>query len=65
MHFIIIILVGIITKGGAAPNIIPDETELLFSIRAPTDPELDDLILKIKACFDSAAMATGCKVMII
>lgn len=53
---------GIITKGGDVPNIIPNESELFYYIRAPTEHELSELIEKIKACFEAAALATGCKV---
>jgi metal-dependent amidase/aminoacylase/carboxypeptidase family protein len=53
---------GIITKGGSVPNVIPHETELFYNIRAPTVVELHELIQKIKACFEAAALATGCKV---
>ena len=51
VHF----LVGIISKGGAKPNIIPDITELEYSIRAPTKKELDILTGKVQDCFHSAA----------
>ena len=51
-----------ITNGGAKPNIIPEKSELEFYIRAPTLRELNELIEKAKACFQSAATATGCSV---
>ncbi|XP_022291117.2 xaa-Arg dipeptidase-like [Crassostrea virginica] len=53
---------GIISKGGIKPNIIPDETELEYYIRAPTIKELDVLTEKVLNCFHSAAQATGCTV---
>ncbi|XP_050390708.1 xaa-Arg dipeptidase [Patella vulgata] len=53
---------GVITKGGEKPNIIPDLTELLYYIRAPTNPELDVLINKVDSCIKAAATATGCTV---
>ena len=55
---------GVITNGGAKPNIIPEESELLYYVRAPTEPELKDFIEKIVACFESAAVATGCQVKV-
>lgn len=51
---------GIITKGGTKPNIIPEETELEFYIRAPKKQEVDILTEKVTRCFQSAATATGC-----
>lgn len=52
---------GIITNGGAKPNIIPEYAELEFYIRAPTKSELEVLKEKIIGCFESAATGTGCK----
>ncbi|KAK7107828.1 peptidase M20 domain-containing protein 2-like [Littorina saxatilis] len=51
---------GIITKGGTKPNIIPDNTELDYYMRAPTDEELLTLKDKMVKCFEAAATATGC-----
>ncbi|ESP04071.1 hypothetical protein LOTGIDRAFT_203426 [Lottia gigantea] len=53
---------GVIINGGVKPNIIPDITELEYSIRAPTDPERKILETKIISCIESAATATGCSV---
>lgn len=53
---------GIISKGGVKPNIIPDEAELEYYIRAPIKKELDVLTEKVINCFHSAANATGCTV---
>lgn len=53
---------GIISNGGAKPNIIPEYAELEFYIRAPTKTELEVLKGKIIGCFESAATGTGCKV---
>lgn len=57
-----LIRLGIITKGGTKPNIIPDQTELNFYLRAPTDSDLLILKDKVFKCFDAAAAATGCTV---
>ena len=59
----VICLSGIIKNGGAKPNIIPEETCLVYSVRAPTLPELNVLKKKMVACFEGAASATGCKVI--
>ena len=53
---------GVITNGGSQPNVIPNETELLYFVRAPTDPELEQLKLKVVDCVNGAALSTGCKV---
>jgi metal-dependent amidase/aminoacylase/carboxypeptidase family protein len=45
-----------------APNIIPDEAELFYYIRASTNAQLDKLVPRVTACFESAALATGCTV---
>jgi len=55
---------GIITHGGAAPNIIPAYTAMSWYIRAATDERLDEIYPKVTACFDAAALATGCRVEI-
>ncbi|KAK3091322.1 hypothetical protein FSP39_018916 [Pinctada imbricata] len=53
---------GIITNGGVKPNIIPEESNMEFIIRAPTKAEFDLLTKKCLECFESAAKATSCKV---
>ncbi|KAK7487726.1 hypothetical protein BaRGS_00020993 [Batillaria attramentaria] len=53
---------GIITNGGAKPNIIPDTSGLLYSVRATTDSELAIVNKKVAGCIEGAALATGCSV---
>jgi len=53
---------GIITNGGAKPNIIPEQSAMSYSIRAPTKQEMAELKSKVMACFEAAAKATGCTV---
>ena len=55
---------GIFTNGGVKPNIIPEKSSLHFYIRAPNVTELETLIAKVKGCFEAAAKATGCEVVI-
>jgi amidohydrolase len=50
---------GIITYGGAAPNIIPDRTEAMFSIRATDSEYAHDLLQRVIRCAEGAALATG------
>ena len=55
---------GIVTKGGDAPNIVPEETLGRFMMRAPS---LDDLALlrpRIERCFEAGAVATGASLAI-
>lgn len=53
---------GIITRGGNAPNIVPDETEGFFYVRAANAEELAPLKKRVQACFEAGALATGCTV---
>jgi amidohydrolase len=50
---------GIVTNGGAAPNIIPERAEALFYVRAPRLAELSELTRRVVACAEGAARATG------
>jgi amidohydrolase len=53
---------GIITHGGAAPNIVPDLTSGRWYLRTPVDADLDAMIERFTAMADAAAAATGCTV---
>jgi amidohydrolase len=53
---------GIITKGGDAPNIIPDLTEASFIIRSADKQYNQQVIAKVKDCARGAAAQTGAKV---
>ncbi|MGN1413505.1 MAG: M20 family metallopeptidase [Anaerovoracaceae bacterium] len=55
---------GIITNGGAAPNVIPDYTSALFYIRAEKVAYVEELLKKITACAEAAALGTGTTVKI-
>ena len=50
---------GIITEGGQAPNIIPDETAAYFFVREDVVAHLEELKPRVVACFEAAALATG------
>jgi amidohydrolase len=50
---------GIITEGGQAPNIIPDETAAYFYVREDVVAHLEELKPRVVACFEAAALATG------
>ena len=53
---------GVITYGGGAPNVIPAFTSMAWYVRAGTKERLEELYGKVVACFDAAALATGCTV---
>jgi amidohydrolase len=53
---------GIVVEGGQAPNIIPDYTRSSWYVRAQTRDRLEELLPKVKACFEAGALATGCTV---
>ncbi|XP_022092532.1 peptidase M20 domain-containing protein 2-like isoform X3 [Acanthaster planci] len=55
---------GIFTNGGAAPNIIPEEAELTYYLRAIDEGELSVLKRKVRACAEGAAKAAECQVEI-
>lgn len=55
---------GIITKGGDAVNIIPDNIEMLIQIRAKTIPAIKDVAMKIDRAVRAGAMAMGADVEI-
>ncbi|MGI9584644.1 MAG: M20 family metallopeptidase [Acidimicrobiia bacterium] len=52
---------GIITNGGAAPNVIPAKTTMAWYVRATTNERLDEVFDKVQDCFAAAALATGCE----
>ncbi|HVM41519.1 MAG TPA: amidohydrolase, partial [Acidimicrobiia bacterium] len=46
---------GIITRGGAAPNVVPDLAAARFNVRARTGERLERLKGRVLACFEGAA----------
>jgi amidohydrolase len=50
---------GIITYGGAAPNIIPDRAEAVFTVRAMDNAYARALLDRVINCAHGAAQATG------
>lgn len=55
---------GIVTKGGDAPNIIPERTEGRWYVRATDLERLAELQPRVEACFEAGALATGSKLTI-
>jgi amidohydrolase len=56
---------GIITHGGAAPNIIPEFAAATFYVRAPALDEMWSLHRRVVACAEGAARATGCSLRVV
>ena len=50
---------GIVTNGGAAPNIIPEYAAATFYVRAPAPRHMWALYKRVVACAEGAAKATG------
>ncbi|MCL1592768.1 MAG: M20 family metallopeptidase [Actinomycetia bacterium] len=51
----------IIDHGGDASNIIPSHTKSTWGVRAESMERLEELLPRVKACFEAAALATGCR----
>jgi amidohydrolase len=52
---------AIVNHGGDASNIIPAYTSSTWGVRAETGEQLEELIPKVEACLEAAAIATGCR----
>jgi len=52
---------GIITDGGQAVNVVPEQAAGAFLIRAEDDDYLEELKEKVLACFRAGAEATGAR----
>jgi amidohydrolase len=55
---------GIISHGGAAPNIVPDYAEAKFYVRSKDKGNLETVVAKVKECAEGAARMTGAAVKI-
>ena len=55
---------GIISEGGAAPNIVPEKAVARFYFRASQRSYLNEVVQKAKAAAEGAALATGCRLKI-
>jgi amidohydrolase len=55
---------GVITEGGAAPNVVPDHTSADFYIRYPDEVYLAQLSQMVDNAAKAAALATGTQVKI-
>jgi amidohydrolase len=52
---------GIITHGGAQPNIVPEYAAAEFYVRAAETAYRDELLDKLRRCAEGAALATGAR----
>ncbi|MDP4667074.1 MAG: M20 family metallopeptidase [Candidatus Nanopelagicales bacterium] len=55
---------GVMTRGGEAPNAIPEVTEGRWYIRATSTKLMEETFLRIVKCFEAGALATGCELEI-
>ncbi|CAM3754536.1 amidohydrolase [Tsukamurella ocularis] len=51
---------GIVSEGGAAPNVVPAAAELLYYLRADDAESLERLAARAGDCFAAGALAAGC-----
>ncbi|CAM1509532.1 Fc.00g032710.m01.CDS01 [Cosmosporella sp. VM-42] len=51
---------GVIEDGGRVPNVIPEYSRVNYYIRSPTLKRGEELLGRVKSCFEAAATATGC-----
>lgn len=52
-------VMGVITNGGQAANIVPDYASAQFSVRAADRRYADEVLEKFRRCAEGAALATG------
>jgi len=55
---------GVMTRGGEAPNAIPEVTEGRWYVRATSTRLMEETFLRIAKCFEAGAIATGCSLEI-
>lgn len=54
---------GVITYGGGAANVIPSFTSMSWYVRAANNQRFEELKAKVMACFEAAAVGTGCQLV--
>ncbi|GAB2669155.1 M20 family metallopeptidase [Gordonia jinhuaensis] len=55
---------GMMTRGGEAPNSIPEHTEGRWYVRAETLAELAQVEPRVMRCFEAGALATGAELVV-
>ncbi|KAE8422242.1 hypothetical protein BDV36DRAFT_279982 [Aspergillus pseudocaelatus] len=53
---------GVFEDGGAAPNVIPEYTRMNWCIRSSTTKRSNELLDRVKKCFEAGAAAAGCSI---
>jgi amidohydrolase len=53
---------GIVTRGGDAPNVVPDRASALFAVRSVDKDYLGQVVSRVEDCAQGAALATGTRV---
>jgi amidohydrolase len=56
---------GIVTQGGAAPNVVPAHTAARYIIRSETLEQLNALRPRVHRCFQAGALASGSRLEIV
>jgi amidohydrolase len=56
---------GIVTLGGAAPNIVPAHTSAAYYLRSRSLRDLEAFTPRVEACFRAGALGTGCELEIV
>lgn len=56
---------GIVTRGGAAPNVVPAHTSARYIVRSENIEALNELRPRVHRCFEAGALATGAKIEIV
>jgi aminobenzoyl-glutamate utilization protein B len=49
----------VITSGGSAPNVVPDEAEVYYYVRHPDPEKVREIFERVAAAAEGAAMGTG------
>jgi amidohydrolase len=52
---------GIVTNGGAAPNVVPELAEVSMYVRDVTEERVADLVVRVTDAAHGAALAAGCR----
>ncbi|KIJ65613.1 hypothetical protein HYDPIDRAFT_175005 [Hydnomerulius pinastri MD-312] len=55
---------GVIQGSEGGPNVIPDYAKMRWLVRAPDRDQLQSLRERVKACFEGAAIASGCRLKV-
>ena len=55
---------GLVTRGGEAPNAIPQRSEGRWYVRGDSTPVMERARERVVRCFEAGALATGCEIHI-